>query len=754
VIRSSRLNGKIKNHRHQEVKKEGRIAAMVKQTTPKGSEGYMIFIDTGGTFSDCFLLKPDGTFVRGKSPTTPGDLSQGFFGAIESACSQLGKPISEVLTNTRVLGYGTTQGTNIVITGSGARHLGFITTRGHEDRTMVGRLRPAGLSRKEAMHIPRAFIADPLIPRKRIKGVVERIDSRGKVLIPLREDSVRQAIKELLDDGVEGITVGLIWSFMNPAHERRIAEIIEEMSPGLPVSLSSTVAPTIREYPRFMTSIIELYIGKALKQLLAKIGTKLKEHGYTYPLLVLQAAGGLARSETVRPVTTLHSGPVGGFAGTEFMKNLYGWDNAVGADVGGTSFDVCVSPKGRIEFLREPIVGRFEICNPMREITTIGAGGGTMSRVENAVKLLIVGPESAGSDPGPVCYGRGGTVPTSTDADVVMNRIDPDYFLGGRMKLDREKAFKAIKEQIAEPLDIDVYEAAEGMCKILDANMGTTLYSSLVLKGLAPAECGLVVYGGGGATHCAGFTSGLKFKKVVIPLFAAVFCAFGASTSDIMHRYEASPFVIAGGIPFNAETLEFEFDKVKSLNDLRHEGIDRFNRMFAELEELGRADMKAEGISEGAYRFDYEILARYGGQLWELRAKVPINRIESVEDFKRIAKAFEERYYDEYGRQGMAPRGGIQIITIALAPVAPTVKPKFVAEKEVGEDPSKALRGQRDVYFDGAFRKSKIYSMEKLLPGNVVPGPAIIDGIDTNIVIPGDRLVKVDPYCNFLLRYK
>ena len=364
---------------------------------------YIIYIDTGGTFSDCIILSPDGTFVTGKSPTTPTDLSQSFFAAIEVASSQLGKPIDYVLSNTIVLGYGTTEGTNIVVTGTGASRLGLITTMGHEDRTIVGRLRAAGLSRKEGMHLPRAFKPKPLVPRTRIKGVRERIDNVGDVVVPLNEEDVRKAVKELLDEGVEGIAIGLLWSFLNPAHERRVGEIIKEMAPGLPVSLSSTVAPTVREYTRTMTTIIDLYIGKALRALLDRIGSKLAEHGYTYPLLVLEATGGLARSEIVKPVTTLHSGPVGGFAGVEFIKNHYGFDNAVGADMGGTSFDVCVSPKGTIEYLREPIVGRFEISNPMREITTIGAGGGTMAHVEKAVNLLIVGPESAGAEPGPVC---------------------------------------------------------------------------------------------------------------------------------------------------------------------------------------------------------------------------------------------------------------------------------------------------------------------------------------------------------------
>lgn len=720
----------------------------------KSKEGYIIYIDTGGTFSDCIILKTDGTFVTGKSPTTPKDLSQSFFAAMEVAASRMGQPIDEILPDTIVLGYGTTEGTNIVVTGSGASRLGLITTMGHEDRTIVTRLRAAGLSRKDGMHIARADKPDPLIPRTRIKGVLERIDSMGEVLIPLNEDEVRKVVKELLDDGVEGIAIGLMWSFLNPKHERRLAEIIAEMALGMPVSLSSTVSPLVREYPRFMTTIIDLYIGKALKELLDRIGTKLADHGYGYPLLVLQATGGLARSEIVKPVTTLHSGPVGGFAGVEFIKELYGFDNAVGGDMGGTSFDVCVSPKGAIEYLREPIVGRFEISNPMREITTIGAGGGTLARVERAADLLIVGPESAGAEPGPVCYDRGGTVPTVTDADVVMNRIDPDYFLGGRFKLNRDKAFQAIKEQIAEPLKMDVMEAAEGICKVLDANMGHTLGSALAVKGAGPSAYALVVYGGAGPTHCAGFTAGQDFKEIIITSCAAVFSAFGAATADIMHRYEGSPLVTIRKIPYNKSSLDFQFDQLHSLEDLRHEGIDRFNRIFEELEERARKDMEAEGIEEKSVRLHYEILARYGGQLWELRARVPIRRINSIEDLASVTKAFETRYREEYGLQAMAPRGGLQIISVAVELFGSTPKPMFEEEEEVAQSPEKALKGERDIYLDGTFRNCRIYAMDQLFPGNEVVGPSVIEGIDTSLVIPGDRRVVVDKYRNMLMRYR
>ncbi len=582
----------------------------------------------------------------------------------------------------------------------------------------------------------------------------ERIDCKGEVVFPLREDEVKGVVKELLQDGIEGIAVGLLWSFLNPTHERRIKEIIEDMAPDIPVSLSSTVAPLIREYPRIMTCIIDLYIGKALKELLDRIDSRLAKYGYAYPLLVIQAAGGLARSDIVQPGTTLHSGPVGGFAGVEFLKNLYGFDNAVGADMGGTSFDVCISQSERIDYLREPIVGRFEICNPMREITTIGAGGGTLAKVDKIVNLLIVGPESAGAEPGPVCYGRGGMVPTVTDADVVMNRIDPGFFWGGRYKLDREKTLKAIKETIADPLKMDVMAAAEGICKVLDANMGSTLRSALAVRGGEPSEYALFVYGGAGPTHCAGFTTGVNFKEIIILPFSAVFCAFGAATADIRHRYEASPLVIIREIPYDLTTLRFDFDGVGELDELSCEGIDRFNKIFAELKEKARDDMYAEGLKEEKVRFDYEILGRYGGQLWELRCKIPVNRIDSIRDLAQIARHFEDQYQAVYGQQAMAPRGGLQIVTIAVELVGSIPKPRLTEIEYKGEDPIEALKGEREVYFDGSFKKGRIFSMSKLLPGNIVPGPSIIEGDDTTVVIPQDRKVVVDKYGNMVMQYR
>lgn len=374
-------------------------------------ERYIIYIDTGGTFSDAVVVKPDGTFVSGKAPTTPDKLQLCFFNSIEAAAKKMGKTLKEVLPNTDIVGYGTTIGTNIIVSGVGGPKLGFITTKGSEDRTIIGRLRAAGLTPVEAMHMVAADKPKPLIPRKLIKGVTERIDSMGEVIIPLKEEDIRQAVKELLEEKVEGIAVGLLWSFLNNTHEQRIKEIIHELAPGMPASISSDIVPVIREYPRFISTIIDLYIGKALRELLSEIKVGLEEQGYHHPFLVMQAAGGLSRSEIVKPATTLHSGPVGGLVGVEFLKKVYGYKNAIGTDVGGTSFDVPISLEKGEEYLREPLVGRFEIANPMREIITIGAGGGTKAFIDEVTKVLMVGPESAGAVPGPVCYDLVGTEP-------------------------------------------------------------------------------------------------------------------------------------------------------------------------------------------------------------------------------------------------------------------------------------------------------------------------------------------------------
>lgn len=719
---------------------------------PKGKDtgGNLIYIDNGGTFTECLVVTSDGTFALGKDDTIPEHLELSFFNSIKDASRKMGKTLEEVVGNAEAIGYGTTLGTNMIVSETPGPRLGFITTKGLENRIFQWRQRAAGIAKTEQMHMITSGHPRAIIPRGRVKGIIERIDFEGEVVTPIQEESVRQAVKELLEQDVEGIAVGLLFSFLNNSHELTVKKIIKEMAPGMQVALSSEIAPVAREYPRFMSAIIDLHLGKPLHKLLARIENDLSQAGYKHPLLMMQAVGGVSQAKVVHPGTTLHSGPVGGLIGIEYMKKYYGYDNAMGSSVGGTSFDLTVSSERGEEFSRIPVVGRYEIATPMREIMTIGAGGGSIAWIEKNTNSLRVGPHSAGGRPGPVAYDIGGTEPTVTDADVVMNRLNPDYFLGGRRKLNREKSLQVIKEKIADPLHLDVYNAAEGIVNIIDGSMAAVMKRIMVTKGVDAKKYILFAFGSAGPTHCSGYSRGLGFPKIVVPHFAAAFCAFGAATSDIKHRYEMSPFVSLPHLPFDNITKKFELDKI-DLSFAVPAVIDRFNKMFEQLEERAYKDLAEEGISRERVVLVHELLSRYGGQLWEIRCISPVARIKSNEDLRAIVKAFEDRYVKEYTREAMVPMGGVEIISIALVASASLTKPQIIRYKYEGKDPSGAKKGNRPVYFKGKWEDTNIYEWSRLKVGNIVPGPAIVETVDTTVVIPSNLVATCDEYRSLVL---
>jgi N-methylhydantoinase A/oxoprolinase/acetone carboxylase beta subunit len=721
--------------------------------SPKAEEKYIVYIDTGGTFSDAVVVKPDGTFMNGKAPTTAQNLEECFFNCIESAAKNGGKTLEEILSKTEILGYGTTAGTNAILTRYGAPKLGLIITKGFEDTTMIGRGmgRWAGIHPMESIHIPTTDRPDPLIPRRLIKGVTERIDSAGEEIIPLYEHEAEEAVKELLEEGVDGICVVFLWSFLNESHEMHVKEIIEKLAPDLPVSFSCETSPLIREFSRTNSTIVNLYIGTALKRLLETIKEKLSTFGYNKPFLVMQAAGGLSRSEVVRPVTTLHSGPVGGLVGVRYFKDIYGLDNVIGSDVGGTSFDVSILPKEGSAYIREPVVARFAISNPMMEIISIGAGGGTIAYIDELTGMLRVGPRSAGAVPGPVCYQRGGTEPTVTDADVVLGRIDPDYFLGGTMKLDKEGATKAIKDKIADPLNISVEEAAHDICAIIDKTMADTLASTVRLRGLDPTEFSVFGFGGAGPTHCGGYTAGIGFKDVIVCPFASTFSAYGASTADVYHRYENSPFVVLPDLPFNVASGRFT---VTEIVEQHKADIERYNRICETLIERAYADMDEEGFKRDEVVVRFMLEMRYGGQLHEVVTRPEKIVINNVDDFNHILNTFEEEYIRLYSEGAMYPGGGVEIYNIVVEVSAGVPKPTPIKHPLKDKDPSPACKGSRNVWFDKGYVKSNVYEMLKLDHGNQIAGPAIIEGVDTTFVVPPDRDVLVDEHLNMVMTQK
>jgi N-methylhydantoinase A/oxoprolinase/acetone carboxylase beta subunit len=332
-----------------------------------------------------------------------------------------------------------------------------------------------------------------------------------------------------------------------------------------------------------------------------------------------------------------------------------------------------------------------------------------------------------------------------------MNRINPEFFLGGKMKLRADLAAEAIKKKIADPMGFETVEAAEAICNILDGKMESLLRTVMALRGLDPVDCPLFAFGGMGPTHCAGYSANLNFNKVIISPHASIFSALGAATADVRHRYEMSPFSLIRDIPYDSVTLRFLVDRYKEMSELPLQMIDRFNTMFEDIDKKATEDMFSEGFSTEEITKNYEIEARYGGQLWEVRYRTRINRIETLDDFAQLVIDFEQEYIKQYGNLAMVPRGGIEIIGIAVVASASPIKPSFRKITCVTADPSHAFKEKRNVFFNKKWLPTNVYGLEQLDCGNIIEGPAIIEGIDTNVVLPADRKMTVDEYGNLVI---
>lgn len=435
---------------------------------------YMVGVDSGGTFTDSVVVDSQGRITIGKAPSTPHDFSAGVLDSLANAAGTLGITLQTLLQETEVFAHGTTVTTNALLTRNGVK-TGLITTKGFEDTILIGRVhqKVAGLSEREIIHAARLDKADPIVPKPLIKGITERVDYQGRVLVPLNREEARAAVAALVADGVEAIAVCFLWSFMNPNHEQEVVKMVSEAHPHIFVTASSDLVPQMGEYERTATTALNCYLGPVVHSYIQALNHKLQEQGLRCPLLVMQSTGGVLPAEEIgeRAVNTLSSGPVGGTTGARFLGNILGYDNIICTDVGGTSFDVGLIVGGQTEYAREPVAGKYHTSVPMVAISSIGTGGGSVAWIEPITSVLRVGPQSAGAVPGPVCYDRGGDQPTVTDAGVILGYINPDYFLGGRMKLNRDKALSVTKERVADPLGMDVYQAAAGIYRISNSQL-------------------------------------------------------------------------------------------------------------------------------------------------------------------------------------------------------------------------------------------------------------------------------------------
>ena len=507
-------------------------------------------VDIGGTFTDLVLMDDGGRISTAKSLTTPGELEIGVFNAIDLAAEGKGLAAADLLARIENFGHGTTQATNALIERTGAV-TGLITTRGFGDTLGLQRLMgfTAALSVDQLGWYSRRRYPDPIIPRELRREVAERIDYAGSVLCPLDEAGVRQAVEELTGLGVETFAITFLWSFRNEAHERRAAEIVREVRPDAYVSVSCELAPIIGEYERTATTALNSYLALKVASYLNRMEGLLRDRGFRGNFYILNSSGGVlpAKEAARKPVHLLASGPTGGVLGSLQLATALSHRNVITTDMGGTSFDVGIIVDGKPLLSGTHEAGGYHLNTPMIDIRAIGAGGGSIARVENG--LLRVGPESAGANPGPVCYGRGGKRVTVTDADVALGIISPDNFLGGGMRADRAAALAAINEQIARPLGLTVEQAAAGIRRVVDAHMADTLREVTVGRGYDPREFVLFAYGGAGPVHCAAFAADLGVPRIVIPATSMAHSAYGALASDIHQSAERSLLMRGGGAP-------------------------------------------------------------------------------------------------------------------------------------------------------------------------------------------------------------
>lgn len=705
--------------------------------------GASINIDIGGTFTDCFVVH-EGRLVKGKSSTTHYNLSVGFMRSIETACEGLGLTLGDVLAATDLIRYSTTLATNALIERSGPK-LGLITTAGFEDTILIGRARQwaDGRNMESKVNLSRIEKPVPLIPREMIVGVRERVDCTGEVIIPLREEEVLEKLQVLVDKGAMGVVVSLLWSFLNPAHERLVREMVEREYPevylgSIPTFLSHEVSPVRGEYPRTMTTIINAYTHRDLREQLGALRQDLKQAGYRKPFMMVNNSGGMADLARTSAVSTHNSGPVAGLLGARYLNDQYGIRNTLVTDMGGTSFDYGLIVDNQPRFCDLfPTIDTWRVQLSMLEMKTIGAGGGSIARVHPDIKTIEVGPRSAGSMPGPACYDLGGKEPTVTDADLVLGYLNPEYFLGGQMLLSRERAVAAIRDAVAKPLGMDVEEAAAGIRKIVDSAMGQCLATEIALKGHDPKNFQLFAYGGGGPTHCCDYAKVLQIDRIFTFPFASVFCAFGASTLDVVHTYEASKQIV-----LYEPQLRIYFSE-----------YDDFNRAVGRLREQAIRDMCGEGFNELDIRFRLEVELKYGTQRNMTVIAVPDLVLMSEEDVKRVCDIFTREYARVYGAASAYPQGGIQLERLRLTAVCPAAKFELPRYEPNGSDPKRALKGRRDVYWEetNGFRPTPVYDHALLGCGGVVEGPAIIESRDTTWVVPQGMRYETDHLLNGIL---
>ena len=699
---------------------------------------YAIGVDIGGTFTDIAVLDGEGILKTYKTSSTPAELGRGVKDGLGLAASDLGLSLGELLGDTIYFGHGTTAATNALIERKGSR-TALITTRGFGDTLLIQRMlgMTAGLHEEQTSHYSLRAYPDPIVPPELIFEVTERVDYKGAEIVRLRDDDVGRAIVAIRDAGVDAVAVCLLWSFLNSAHERRIREIFEELAPEIQVSLSSDVIPVIREYERTATTVINAYLRAIIGTYVGGLQRDLRERGLASPFLIVNSIGGVVTADEAasRAVTLLTSGPTGGVNGSVSLGKILGHPNVITTDMGGTSFDVGLIIDGRPLLSTITPVEKYHILTPMISIETIGAGGGSIARVADG--HLMVGPDSAGARPGPACYDRGGELPTVTDADVVLGILNPDNFLGGRIRLNRRRAEDVIAQHIAQPLSIGIQDAAAGIRRVVDGRMADLLRRLTLEKGQDPRDFVLYAYGGAGPAHCTGYGAELHVQKILVPVTATVHSAFGAVASDLHYTFEISDLMHTPA----------DFDTASE-----HLAQARINDTFGRLEDQGRQALAANDIPPDRMAFHRSADFRFRRQTNEVLIPAPDGELDASAVDAWVAD-FEARYEQLYGPGSAFREAGVEITTFRVEAVGLMTPFRLMEYQPRDGDAGEARMEDREVYFPELGKRvpTPIYDGGALTAGAGIAGPAVVEYPGTTVAIGPAQSAAVDEFLNLTI---
>jgi len=701
----------------------------------------VLAIDAGGTMTDTFVVDEEGEFVVGKAQTTPEDESVGFMASARDALTQWERTPEDSFGEIASATFGGTAMLNRLLARQGLP-IGAIVTAGQEDYLRIERAIQTylGYSYSDRLHLATHFHNAPLVPRDRMKGVRGRIDVIGREILPLREQDAREAVAELLDAGVRGIVVCLLFSYRNPAHEQRVAEIVAEekerrgLNGSVPVFVSSELYPMRRDLPRLNSTLIEAYAAEPSRTTLQAVRAKTKEAGAGFELRVMASHGGTISIEAKELARTLVSGPIGGVVGGAELARRIDERNVLCTDIGGTSFDIALITDGRYDITPTPDMARFVLNMPLVHIDSIGAGTGSFVRVNPNSNRPELGPDSAGARIG-VCWPEGGLETISvTDLNLVLGRINPDYFLGGDIQLDPERAEHEVGRQLAAPLGLDVPTAAAGVVELFEQTLRHEAIGRILGKGYSPADYTLLCYGGGGPLHVAGYTADVTYRDVLVPAWAAGFSAYGCACADFEYRYD--------------QTVDLPI--LPAFDDGAKAGIGAMiTATWRALEERVAAEFAKSGVTRDDVRFSHVVRMQYYGQLNDIEIVSPTPALETAEQVDALVAVFEDAYGKVYARSARSPELGYLVTQAVVLGATDVEKP--VLPDHPPRPSAPPLKATRRVHWDGGFAETDLYELGELRPGDEIQGPAIVESVATTFAIPPGRRASLDRHDIFHL---